>query len=72
MSDTTPSADLQRTGEATRLSREKSSALGEIWAFMRVRKKLWLAPIVIVLFVLALLIWVGASAGVLSPFIYAM
>lgn len=48
------------------------SILKELWAFMRERKKFWLAPIVIFL---ALLIGIGmaaAGAGGLSPFIYAL
>lgn len=46
--------------------------LREIWAFMRVRKKFWLAPILIALLMLGLLMLAGGSAGVLSPFLYAM
>ena len=48
------------------------SVLGEIWAFLRVRKKFWLAPIIITLLLLGLLILAASSAGVVSPFIYMM
>ncbi|MEX2016234.1 MAG: DUF5989 family protein [Candidatus Hydrogenedentales bacterium] len=48
------------------------SALGEIWVFLRVRKKFWLAPIIITLLLLGLLILAASSAGVVSPFIYMM
>ena len=48
------------------------SMLGEIWAFLRVRKKFWLAPIIITLLLLGLLILAASSAGVVSPFIYMM
>ncbi|MBI5094504.1 MAG: hypothetical protein HZB26_18985 [Candidatus Hydrogenedentes bacterium] len=44
----------------------------EIWAFLRVRKKFWLAPIIVVLLLLALLMAVAGNAGVVSPFIYAL
>ena len=44
--------------------------LKEIWLFMRVRKKFWLAPIIIVLMLLGLLIITAQSASVVSPFIY--
>lgn len=44
----------------------------EIWAFLRVRKKFWLAPIIIALLLLGLLIFVAAQAGPLSPFMYAL
>lgn len=44
---------------------------GELWAFMRVRKKWWLLPIIIVMMLLgALLIFAQGSA--LAPFIYTI
>ena len=46
--------------------------LKELWAFLRVRKKFWLAPIIIALFLLGLLMVLSSSAGVLSPFLYAL
>jgi hypothetical protein len=49
----------------------KLSILLEFWEFMRVRKKWWLAPIVIFLLLLgALIIFTEGSA--LAPFIYAL
>ena len=45
--------------------------LKELWSFMKVRKKFWLAPIIIILLLLgALLIFTESSA--LAPFIYAL
>lgn len=44
----------------------------EIWAFLRVRKKFWLAPIILALMLLGMLMVVAGNAGVLSPFIYAL
>ena len=45
--------------------------LRELWAFMKVRKKLWLMPILIVLlFVGGLLVFAQGSA--LAPFIYTI
>ena len=44
----------------------------ELWDFMRVRKRFWLAPIIFALLVLGFLIIVTGSAGVLSPFLYAL
>lgn len=52
-------------------SGEKSGILGEIWAFMRVRKKFWLAPMLAVLLLLGLLI-VFTENSALAPFIYAL
>ncbi len=46
--------------------------LKEIWAFLRVRKKFWLAPIIISLLALALLFFFAGQAGVVSPFVYAL
>ena len=49
-----------------------NSGLGsELWAYMKVRKKWWLAPILIVMLLLgALLIFAQGSA--LAPFIYTV
>ncbi len=49
----------------------KIAILSEFWEFLRVRKKLWLAPIVFVLLLLGLLI-VATSNTALAPFIYAL
>jgi hypothetical protein len=43
----------------------------ELWAFMRERKKLWLAPIII-LFVLIGGLLVLAQGTALAPFIYSI
>jgi hypothetical protein len=45
--------------------------LSEIWAFLRVRKKWWLAPIVIVLMLLGALI-VFTEGSAIAPFIYTL
>lgn len=49
----------------------KVSILREFWDFMRVRKKFWLAPILIVLLLLGFLI-VFTQSSALAPFIYAL
>jgi hypothetical protein len=43
----------------------------ELWAFMRVRKKWWLLPILMVMFVVGLLL-VFAQGSALAPFIYTI
>jgi len=43
----------------------------EFWNFLRVRKKLWLAPIIIVMVILGGLL-VLAQGSVVAPFIYAL
>lgn len=45
--------------------------MSEFWAFLRVRKKYWLAPIVVVLVLLSVII-VAAQGSALAPFIYAL
>jgi hypothetical protein len=43
----------------------------ELWAFMRVRKKWWLLPIILVLLLVGTLL-VFAQGSVLAPFIYTI
>ena len=45
--------------------------LGELWAFMRVRKKWWLGPIVFTMLLLSVLIVLTEGSAV-APFIYAL
>jgi drug/metabolite transporter superfamily protein YnfA len=47
------------------------SLAAEIWMFLRQNKKLWLLPIIIVLFVLGALL-VFAQSSALAPFIYTI
>ena len=49
----------------------KVRILGELVRFLRVRRKYWLAPIVVALVLLSLLI-IFSQGSVLSPFIYAL
>jgi len=43
----------------------------DLWAFMRERKKLWMAPIIVVLLLLGGLI-VLAQGSAIAPFIYTL
>ncbi|MEO5902625.1 MAG: DUF5989 family protein [Gemmatimonadaceae bacterium] len=45
--------------------------IGELWSFMRVRKKFWLLPILVVLVVVGGLL-VLAQGSALAPFIYTI
>jgi hypothetical protein len=45
--------------------------LKDLWAFMRVRKKFWLAPIIMVLLLLGALIVLTQGSAV-APFIYTL
>jgi hypothetical protein len=49
----------------------KSSIALELWAFMKVRKKWWLLPIIVVLVLVGALL-VFAQGSVLAPFIYTI
>jgi hypothetical protein len=47
------------------------SILAELWAFLRMRKKYWLAPIVLMLVVFGGLI-ILAQGSAVAPFIYTL
>ncbi|QQS36547.1 MAG: hypothetical protein IPM56_00925 [Ignavibacteriales bacterium] len=49
----------------------KLSILSELWDFLKVRKKWWLAPILIFLILLGGLIMITQGSA-LAPFIYAI
>jgi len=49
----------------------KLAIIKEFWEFLRVRKRYWLAPIVIILVLLSLLI-VFAQSSAVAPFIYTL
>jgi len=49
----------------------KVGILKEFWDFLKIRKKLWLAPIVFILVLLGILIVVTGKTA-LAPFIYAL
>jgi hypothetical protein len=53
------------------LSSGKLSILREFWSFLRVRKKWWLAPIVVLLLTLGLIL-VLTEGSALAPFIYSL
>jgi hypothetical protein len=43
----------------------------ELWSFMKVRKKWWLLPIILILLLVGALL-VFAQSSVLAPFIYTI
>ena len=49
----------------------KSGMASELWAFMRVRKKWWLLPIILVMMLVGA-IMIFAQTSVLAPFIYTV
>jgi hypothetical protein len=54
-----------------RSSSNKMSIFGELWAFMKVRKKWWLGPIIVTMLMLSVLIVLTEGSAV-APFIYAL
>ena len=48
-----------------------STIVSELWAFLRVRKKFWLAPILIMLLIFGGLI-ILAQGSAVAPFIYTL
>jgi hypothetical protein len=47
------------------------SFLAELWLFLKVRKKFWLLPIILVMLVLGGLL-ILAQGSVIAPFIYTL
>lgn len=45
--------------------------IGELWAFLRARKKWWLLPIIVVMFLVGTLL-IFAQGSALAPFIYSI
>ncbi len=50
---------------------DRLSIFRELWAFMKVRKKWWLGPIMLTLLLLSVLIVLTEGSSV-APFIYAL
>jgi hypothetical protein len=57
--------------DVLRSSMSKSRVFSELWQFLRLEKKYWLAPIVIVFVLFGLLI-VFSQSSALAPFIYSL
>ena len=51
--------------------KERLSIFAELWYFLRFRKKWWLGPILVLLFLLAAFI-VLAETSAIAPFIYTL
>ena len=49
----------------------KFSIVREFWAFLKVRKKFWLLPIVLVLLLFGMLL-IFAETSAVAPFIYTL
>ncbi|WP_243311991.1 DUF5989 family protein [Fundidesulfovibrio agrisoli] len=47
------------------------SFIGDLWGFLRVRKKFWLLPVILVLLLFGVLI-VLTSGSAIAPFIYTL
>ncbi len=49
----------------------KAGLVRELWAFLRARKKWWLAPLILVMLLVGVLL-VFAQGSALAPFIYTI
>ncbi len=49
----------------------KLAIFKELWDFMKVRKRFWLAPIIVILVLLGLLV-IFAQSSAVAPFIYTL
>ncbi|MBT3181145.1 MAG: hypothetical protein HN337_01410 [Deltaproteobacteria bacterium] len=49
----------------------RQSLIGEFWEFLKLKKRYWLLPIVIMLLLLGLLV-VFAESSAVAPFIYTL
>ena len=65
------SAPDARPALTTTTGMPRPSLLSELWAFMRVRKKWWLLPLVVVMLAVGMLI-AFAQGSALAPFIYTI
>ena len=45
--------------------------LKDLWGFLKVRKKFWLAPVIIVLLIVGVLLVIGGGSAI-APFIYTL
>ncbi len=45
--------------------------LKDLWAFLKHRKKFWLAPVIIILLIIGVLIVIGGGSAI-APFIYTL
>ena len=63
--------DSTRIYEKSILGGYYMSFLKELWSFMRVRKKFWLIPLIIIMLLLGVII-VLAEGSAVTPFIYTL
>ncbi len=57
--------------EKSEKSNSRISILAEFWDFLKVRKKWWLGPIILILVMMSLLIILTEGSAV-APFIYTL
>ena len=50
----------------------KNSLIREIWHYLRVYKRWWLLPMIIVFVFLGIILIIGQVAPIVSPFIYTI
>ena len=63
--------EVNRYKERVTMARSKFGIIKEFWSFMKVRKKFWLAPLLMSMVLLGLLLVVAQGSAV-APFIYTL
>src|SRR5438552_11511735 len=69
--DREPRDDESSANRGDVMSNATLGILGEFWAFLRMRKKWWLAPVVMMIVLLGALIFFTQGSAV-APFIYTI
>ena len=45
--------------------------IGEVWGFMRVKKKFWIGPVILILLLIGMAL-IASSGSAFAPFIYSL
>ena len=61
-----PENDFEKTAKA----HTSGNFVGELWTFIRQKKKYWLIPVIVVILLLGLLVFLSGTAA--APFIYTL
>lgn len=64
--------DPPEQDQAALLAEQELGLAQELWAFLRVRKKFWLAPIILALIALGLIFAFAGTHATVAPFLYAL
>ncbi|MBI2424725.1 MAG: hypothetical protein HYV27_17985 [Candidatus Hydrogenedentes bacterium] len=72
MSKPDPRNEPCEQDNANMLAEKELGLVQEMWAFLSVRKKFWLAPIILALVALGLIFAFAGTHATVAPFLYAL